>query len=149
MNQLYNHPKVKSMVSITKGEGFGRPLLEFSLTGKPIIASNWSGHKDFLPMDKAIMVGGTLTNVDDSSTDNFILKGSKWFTANYNEFIEVMRIVKNDYEKFIDRSVVLKNINKEKFTLEKMTEKLNDIIKPIFNKPVEKKIVLPVLNKIS
>ena len=36
MNELYNHPKVKSMVSITKGEGFGRPLLEFSMTGKPM-----------------------------------------------------------------------------------------------------------------
>ena len=38
VNQLYNHPKVKAMVSFTKGEGFGRPLLEFSLVKKPIIA---------------------------------------------------------------------------------------------------------------
>ena len=36
------------MVSLTKGEGFGRPLLEFSLIGKPILASGWSGHTDFL-----------------------------------------------------------------------------------------------------
>ena len=36
------------MVSFTKGEGFGRPLLEFSAIGKPIIASGWSGHTDFL-----------------------------------------------------------------------------------------------------
>ena len=48
LNELYNHPKVKAMVSTTKGEGFGRPLLEFSLTGKPIMASGWSGHLDFL-----------------------------------------------------------------------------------------------------
>ena len=48
INELYNHPKVKSMVSLTKGEGFGRPLLEFSLTNKPVIASNWSGQTDFL-----------------------------------------------------------------------------------------------------
>ena len=48
MNHLYNHPKVKAMVNLTKGEGFGRPLLEFSLVKKPIIASNWSGHMDFL-----------------------------------------------------------------------------------------------------
>ena len=34
MNSLYNHPKIKAMISFTKGEGFGRPLLEFSLTGK-------------------------------------------------------------------------------------------------------------------
>ena len=92
MNDLYNHPKIKSMISITKGEGFGRPLLEFTMTGKPVIASNWSGHKDFLPMDKAIMIGGTLNNVDESATDSFILKGSQWFTANYNEFAEVLRL---------------------------------------------------------
>jgi len=48
MNSLYNHPKINAMISFTKGEGFGRPLLEFGITGKPIIASNWSGHLDFL-----------------------------------------------------------------------------------------------------
>ena len=64
MNEMYNHPKIKAMVTLTKGEGFGRPLLEFTMSGKPVIASNWSGHKDFLPMDKAIMVGGKLTQVD-------------------------------------------------------------------------------------
>ena len=78
MNDLYNHPKIKSMVSITKGEGFGRPLLEFTMTGKPVIASNWSGHKDFLSMESSVMIGGSLTEVDDSAVDNFILKGSKW-----------------------------------------------------------------------
>ena len=37
MNELYNHNKIKAMVSLTKGEGFGRPLLEFSSLDKPII----------------------------------------------------------------------------------------------------------------
>jgi hypothetical protein len=40
MNMLYNHEKIKGMVMPTHGEGFGRPLLEFSLIGKPIITSN-------------------------------------------------------------------------------------------------------------
>jgi glycosyltransferase involved in cell wall biosynthesis len=47
MNDMYNHPKIKAMVSFTKGEGFGRPLLEFTMTGKPVLTSNWSGHLDF------------------------------------------------------------------------------------------------------
>ena len=47
MNEIYNHSKIKAMVSLTKGEGFGRPLLEFSLTKKPIMVSGWSGHMDF------------------------------------------------------------------------------------------------------
>ncbi len=149
MNELYNHPKIKSMVSITKGEGFGRPLLEFSMTGKPIVASNWSGHKDFLPMDKAIMIGGSLTDVHESAADSFILKGSKWFTANYNEFAEVLRLVKNDYEKFKEKSEILREENKEKFSMEKMKEVFMDLIKPYTVQPKEHNLVLPKLTKIK
>lgn len=150
MNDLYNHPKIMSMVSITKGEGFGRPLLEFSLTGKPIIASNWSGHKDFLPMDKAIMIGGKLIDVDDSSVDEFIIKGSKWFSANYGEFIEVMKIVKRDYDDFKKKSVELSEINSEKFSLKSMTKKFEELLKSyMFETPKEIKPKLPVLTKIK
>jgi glycosyltransferase involved in cell wall biosynthesis len=149
MNELYNHPKVKSMVSITKGEGFGRPLLEFSMTGKPIIASNWSGHKDFLPMDKAIMIGGTLTEVHDSAVDSFILKGSKWFTANYNEFAEVMKLVHRDYNDYKERSESLKLENQTKFSMDAMKDKFKNIIEPYTNQPQEHKLVLPKLNKIK
>lgn len=149
MNELYNHPKVKSMVSITKGEGFGRPLLEFSMTGKPIIASNWSGHKDFLPMDKAIMIGGTLTEVHDSAVDSFILKGSKWFTANYNEFAEVMKLVHKDYDDYKERSESLKLENQTKFSMDAMKDKFKNIIEPYTNQPQEHKLVLPKLNKIK
>jgi len=149
MNNLYNHPKIKSMVTITKGEGFGRPLLEFSMTGKPIIASNWSGHKDFLPMDKAIMVGGKLTEVHDSAVDTFILKSSKWFTANYGEVVEVFKLVYKDYDQFLEKSQILKEDNKTKFSLDAMKEKFKEIIGPFTITPKEEKLVLPKLKKIK
>jgi glycosyltransferase involved in cell wall biosynthesis len=149
MNQLYNHPKIKSMISLTKGEGFGRPLLEFTMSGKPVIASNWSGHKDFLPMDKAIMVGGSLTEVDESAVDTFILKGSKWFTANYNEAAEVMKLVHKDYDKFLEKSETLRIENQEKFSLEKMRETFKEMFQPFSTKPQEQKLVLPKLTKVK
>jgi glycosyltransferase involved in cell wall biosynthesis len=148
MNELYNHPRIKSMVTLTKGEGFGRPLLEFSMTGKPIIASNWSGHKDFLPMDKAIMIGGSLTDVHSSVIDNYIVKGSKWFTANYSEFAEVLKVVRDDYDTFCENSQVLMEENKEKYSMEKMKEKFESIIVPHINKPKEVKLNLPQLTKL-
>lgn len=152
MNGLYNHPKIKAMVSLTKGEGFGRPLLEFSLSGKPIIASNWSGHKDFLPMDMAIMLGGKLTEVHDSVVDDFIIKGSKWFTANYNEVVEVLKIVKDDYDQFLSKSEELRLSNMVNFSLESSTERFKEILDSITitnNKPVKTKLVLPELTKIK
>lgn len=152
MNEMYNHPKIKAMVTLTKGEGFGRPLLEFTMSGKPVIASNWSGHKDFLPMDKAIMIGGKLTQVDSSAVDDFILKDSKWFTANYNEFVEVLRIVKNDYDKFLDKSEELRLDNMNNFSLESTTQKMKEIMDSISVttiKPTKTKLVLPELTKIK
>jgi glycosyltransferase involved in cell wall biosynthesis len=153
MNDLYNHPKIKSMISITKGEGFGRPLLEFTMSGKPVIASNWSGHKDFLPTDKAIMIGGKLTDVDESAIDQFIIKGSKWFTANYNEVAEVMNVVKNDYSNFLLKSLKLKEENKQNFSLEKMKERFEEILKPYSiafqPSPQKTKLILPKLNKVK
>jgi glycosyltransferase involved in cell wall biosynthesis len=153
MNDLYNHPKIKSMISITKGEGFGRPLLEFTMTGKPVIASNWSGHKDFLPIDKSIMVGGSLTDVDESAIDQFIIKGSKWFTANYGEVTEIMKLVKNDYSNFLLKSLKLKEENKENFSLEKMKSRFEEILKPYSiafqPSPQQTKLILPKLNKVK
>ena len=48
MNQLNNDSKIKSFISFTKGEGYGRPLAEAAITGKQVITTNWSGHIDFL-----------------------------------------------------------------------------------------------------
>ena len=149
MNSLYNHPKIKAMVSLTKGEGFGRPLLEFTMTGKPVIASNWSGHKDFLPLDKAVMVGGALTEVHDSAVDKFILKGSKWFTANYNEASAVLKLVRDEYDTFKTKSEELKEINKHEFSMDMMTKKLENILSPYIEKPERVDLKLPKLNKIG
>jgi glycosyltransferase involved in cell wall biosynthesis len=152
MNNLYNHPKIKAMISLTKGEGFGRPLLEFTMTGKPVIASNWSGHKDFLPMDKGIMIGGKLNEVDESAIDDFILKGSKWFTANYNEAAEVMKIVKSDYQKFLDRAENLRIENSTKFSFQRMIEEFEKLLPKTVSQeesPKQKPINLPKLNKIK
>ena len=150
MNGLYNHPKVKSMVSLTKGEGFGRPLLEFSMTGKPVIASNWSGHKDFLPMNKSILLGGKLTQVHESAADDFILTSSKWFTSNYNEVVEVLKIVNEKYEDFLERSESLRIENRVSFSLETITDKFRKLLEPLLvEKPKKTKLVLPELTKLE
>lgn len=149
MNSLYNHPKIKSMISLTKGEGFGRPLLEFSMTGKPIIASNWSGHKDFLPLDKSVLLGGTLTEVHDSAVDKFILKNSKWFTANYGEAGAVMKLMIENYDNFKEKSEELKETNKMTYSLDNMRFKFEEILKPYIQRPERVDLKLPKLNKIS
>ena len=73
MNSLYNHPKVKAMFSLTKGEGYGRPLIEFTQSQKPIIVSGWSGHTDFLNKEFSLFVGGELKPIDKSAVQENML----------------------------------------------------------------------------
>jgi len=149
MNNLYNHPKIKSMVSFTKGEGFGRPLLEFSMTGKPIITSNWSGHKDFLPEDMSTFLNGGLTDVHESTIDDFIIKDSKWFTVDYEYASNMLKNVKSNYKTYLNESNKIAINNIENFSSSKMTEKFQEILKPILNQPQQKKLILPELKKIN
>ena len=78
ISSLYTHPKASCFVSLTRGEGFGLPLLEAAASGLPIIATEWSGHLDFLK-DKFIKVDYNLKNIDKSRIDNRIfVENTKW-----------------------------------------------------------------------
>ena len=104
MNELYNHPKVKAMVSHTKGEGFGRPLLEFGLTGKPIIASGWSGHTDFLNTENSVLLPGVLENVHESAANAWLIKEAQWFQVNPKVAVSSFKEVYKHYKKYSNRS---------------------------------------------
>lgn len=128
LNDLYNHPKVKSMVMFTKGEGYGRPLAEFATTGKPIIVSKWSGHLDFLPKEHTVFLNGELTPIDQSAQNKFILKESKWFTVNYSVAAQKLFQVHKDYKKYLLESNGLQTNIRKNFSLDKMTEKFGEIL---------------------
>ena len=148
MAELYNHSKVKAMVSFTKGEGYGRPLAEFATTGKPILVSKWSGHVDFLPEQNTVFLDGELTGVDSTAADKFLLKESKWFTVNYSNAANKMYEVYNNYDKFKTQSEGLSTNISKNFTMEKMTEEFTSIMdKYVSSAPVQKPFNLPKLNK--
>lgn len=148
MNGLYNHKKVKAHVSFTKGEGYGRPLAEFALSGKPIIVSKWSGQVDFLPEQHTVFLEGSLTQVDESAADKFILKDSKWFTVNYSDAANKFYKVFNEYDSYLKQSAGLKTNILNNFTLEKMDEVFEKIMESSTKGvPVQKPFNLPTLNK--
>jgi len=127
MNGLYEHKKVKAMLNFTKGEGFGRPLLEFSLTGKPILVSNWSGHIDFLKQG-VVLLEGELKPVHESAADQFLLKESQWFNVNISKALTAIKDVYKNYDKYKTESSKLKKYNLANFSLTKMTEGFDNIL---------------------
>lgn len=128
MNELYNHPKIKAMVSLTKGEGFGRPMLEFGTTGKPILASKWSGQLDFLSEEYSWLIPGELTNVHHTAVNDWIIKDSKWFTANYGYAAMLIADTYNNYKTYVDKSSDFRKRIKSEFTLEHMQQLLINIV---------------------
>jgi glycosyltransferase involved in cell wall biosynthesis len=148
MNALYNHSKVKAHVSFTKGEGFGRPLLEASLSGKPVIAPAWSGHCDFLNKDLAVLLPGELTPVHPSTINDWIIENSKWFSVNNSVAAKVLNDVFTNYDKYLPNAEKLRKENAEKFSLKAMEKVLIETLEkaiPAF--PTRKKLVLPKFKK--
>ena len=76
---LYRNPSIKALVALTRGEGFGLPILEAAASGLPIIATNWSAHLDFLKKGKFIPVNYILQEIPKSRKDGQIfIEGAKW-----------------------------------------------------------------------
>ena len=153
MNGLYNHPKVKAHVSFTKGEGFGRPLLEASVSQKPMIASNWSGHLDFLHPDYSTLLPGELKNVHPSAQwKGVINEGSQWFYVNYQIAEKILRDVYKSYKSYIPAARKQGHHSKTNFSMEKMTELFAKIIDKYIKfeqQPQHVKLQLPKLKKVA
>ena len=151
MNDLYNHPKVKAHVTFTHGEGFGRPLLEATLSQKPVIASGWSGHIDFLNKNNAVLLTGQLTAVPKAAFPKpFQVEGQQWFTVNYSVASATLKDVFKKYKKYTLPAKKLAMFNKAKFSLKAMQDKLEKILdENIPNFPKQVKLKLPKLKKTS
>ena len=151
MNKLYNHPKVKSFISLTHGEGFGRPLLEATMTGLPVIASAWSGHVDFLSEVDSLLLGGELVQVPQSMVwKDIIIPESQWFNVNEQQAYKAMNYCFSNYDEVKEKALNLMKINRDKFTLNKMTEKLDKIVTPMIDKvPQQVGLNLPKLKKVG
>ena len=153
MNALYNHPKVKAHLSFTRGEGFGRPLLEATISGKPMVVSGWSGHTDFLNRDMVNLIDGQLQNVHPSAADGkFLLKEAEWFQINYSEAGGVMKDMFDNYKKYLEKSRKHRQYTKDNFTWEKMKELLSDYLKEADEaktSPQQVALSLPKLKKVK
>jgi len=156
VNELYNHPKVKAHVSFTKGEGYGRPLLEASISQKPVIAPNYSGHIDFLDAEMSTLLPGQVTQIHPSAVvQNMLIPESGWFTVDYKKASETLEDIYKNYKNYLDGAKRQSYRSRTEFSLDKMGEKLFELIDNKVPKPVQlklpqlKKIELPKLKKVD
>lgn len=147
MNNLYNHHKIKAMLSLTKGEGFGRPLLEFTASKKPIIASCWSGHLDFLNKEFTCLIGGEVKQIHPSAAvENILIPESGWFSPNTTEAKFAIKDVYENYPKYLENAKRQSYKCKTDYSFDKMKELLSTYIERV---PKKAELKLPTLKKIE
>jgi len=153
MNALYNHSKVKALITFTKAEGFGRPLLEFSTTGKPILTPHYSGQVDFLKAEFICALPGVLTNIHQSAQNDWLIGDAKWFTVDYRYAGKMMIDVQENYKKWLELAKRQRYFVNSTFTKTAVTpiyEKVLAVASEVIDKlprPVELK--LPTLPKLE
>lgn len=146
MNHLYNHDKVKAF-ALVGNEGFGRPYLEFSASSsKPIIASSFSGHVDFLNPEFNIFVEGKIEQIHPSAANQFLIKESSWFKADPKSIEDTLKAVYENYSKYVDNAKRQGHQSRTQFSFDKMVERLSEILeKNVPKLSVPQMIKLPKL----
>ena len=148
INELYSHPKVKAHVSFTKGEGYGRPLIEATVSQKPVIAPNYSGHTDFLDAEMSTLLLGQITQIHPSAVvQDMLIPESGWFTVDYSKAADTLEDIYKNYKKYIDGAKRQAYKSRTEFSLEKMNEKLVNILDE--KVPRQAELKLPTLKKIE
>ena len=148
MNALYNHPKIKAHVSFTHGEGFGHPLLLSTLSGKPLLVSNWSGHLDFLDAKLCKLLNGEVKQLPPDCVNEWLIKESGWFTVNHLKATESMKNCFHFYKPHLELAEKLRQRNVSEFSIQAMDKKFHELLDKYVPKfATETKLVLPKLKK--
>lgn len=129
---LYTHDKVKYLLSASKGEGFGLPILESARLGLPVIATNWSGHLDFMKLGNFTRLDYTLKEIHESRVDNRIfMKDTKWANIKHGHLRLILKKSFDNYSKVKKNAKDLSLRIKENFNFNKILSDYNILIDKI------------------
>jgi len=126
---LYKNSKISAFLSATRGEGFGLPLLEAAASGLPVIATNWSGHKDFLDLGKWGKIKKTLVPVPPSRIDGTIfVPGAKWAQPDQNDFVKKINYFLKNEEKAKTNAQLLRDRVAEKYSFASIAKEYDNVL---------------------
>ena len=132
--QVYQNKKIKCLVSATRGEGYGLPLIDAAAAGIPVVATNWSGHLDFLK-DKFVKIDYTLKEIRKEKIDNRIfLEGFRWAEPNENDFKEKVKNVYENYDLQKSVSLDLKSTIADNFSSSNIKKMYDNLFKRIIER---------------
>lgn len=129
MRDLYQSPKLCGLVSTTRGEGFGLPLLEAAVSGLPIVATDWSAHTEYLTGPSFLRSHYDLNTIPNERIDGKIfVQGAKWAEAREGNFSRKMKQLVNESEKYKSAAKNLSEKLRETHSLANLQSTFGEII---------------------
>jgi len=134
---LYTHPKIKALISLSHGEGYGLPIFEAAYCGLPVITTEWSGPTDFMycPNKEGKIkphfarVNFTLQPVQQEAVWSGVLeKDTMWAFPTALSAKEQMREVYKNWDRFRGQAKRLASYITTEFAKDKIYQQFIDSI---------------------
>ena len=123
--ELYNHEKIKCHIYASRGEGFGRSILESTLTGKPTFAPHWSGQLDYIK-NQDFLISGEL--IYANCDDNIFPKESKWFEISTRDLSSKLKDVISHYDSYCTKMIDIETENSKKYEFSQIYKRYKELI---------------------
>jgi len=137
MQSLYVNNRIKCLINISHGEGFGLPMFDAACNAMPVIAPNWSGQCDFLhiqyPNGKSKCmfadVNYDIAPVQDFAVwDGVVQKDSMWCYAQESHYKLRLRQTRTNLSKWKKKAKTLQKWILENFESEQKHKLFADTI---------------------
>jgi len=140
LGALYEHPKIKCLVSLSHGEGFGLPIFEAVCKGVPVMCPEWGGQLDFLyaPVragkkrkNKAMFsrIPYTIGQIQEFARwEGVIPNDSNWCYPTQQGYKMCLRDMVKKYDKRLKNAKTLQKHVLKEFAHEKQYKKFADAV---------------------
>ena len=132
MKYLYQHEKIKCLVNLAHGEGFGLPMFEAAQNALPVMTIGWSGQMDYLVQENKeyfIQVAHKMAPIQKHAVwDQVLVADSKWAYAEPGSYKMQLRKVRKNWKKYKKQAEKLQQIINEKYTEDKMYKKFCEAV---------------------
>ncbi len=132
MRWLYTHDKIKCLLNLAHGEGFGLPMFEAAQNALPVMTIGWSGQTDYLVQDGKeyfIKVDHVIKQISEQATwDGVLQADSRWAYAEQGSFKMNLRKVRKNWKKFKKQATELQALVNERYTEEQMYKSFCDAL---------------------